>query len=321
MMTIKQIYELGIELGIASDPRGKAGVEKYLARVQREYDDLKPEDKEYFDVERLTNPYADSRIHFGDSGKPVKRILAGIDIGSAEVLLASQLGERGQNIDLILAHHPVGKALADLHGVMDMTVEVYEQLGMPVHTAEKIMEERIREVSRGVHPSNHYQIIDMSRLLSVNLMNTHTITDNLVSRFVLDYVEQNNPETLGDLLKTLNQIPEYAEARRRGSGPKIFAGAPNHRVGKILMEMTGGTNPSNDVYEQLSRVGISTIIGMHMKEDANKKAGEHHMNVVIAGHISSDSLGMNLLLDELEKQGVEIVTCGGLIRYSRTKQK
>jgi hypothetical protein len=41
------------------------------------------------------------------------------------------------------------------------------------------------------------------------------------------------------------------------------------------------------------------------------------MNVVIAGHIASDSLGMNLFLDELEKQGIEVITCGGLMRIKR----
>jgi len=44
------------------------------------------------------------------------------------------------------------------------------------------------------------------------------------------------------------------------------------------------------------------------------------MNVVVAGHISSDSLGMNLFLDELEKKGVEVLTCGGLIRVNRNKK-
>ncbi|MBI5254811.1 hypothetical protein HY932_03485, partial [Candidatus Falkowbacteria bacterium] len=53
------------------------------------------------------------------------------------------------------------------------------------------------------------------------------------------------------------------------------------------------------------------------KDDARDKANEYHMNVVIAGHISSDSLGMNLFLDELEKKGIEIVPCSGLIRVSR----
>ena len=60
---------------------------------------------------------------------------------------------------------------------------------------------------------------------------------------------------------------------------------------------------------------------MHMHEDLLSRANEHHLNVIMAGHMSSDSLGMNLFLDELEKKGVEIVPCGGLIRVSRVKHK
>lgn len=320
MMTIQQIFETALKMAISADPRGEKGVKKYLNRVKKEYEDLKPADKKYFDTERLFNPYADSRLHLGDPKKPVKRILAGIDIGSAEILLASQLNERGKKIDLILAHHPIGRGLADLHGVMDMTTEVYENLGIPVHLAEQITEERMKEVGRSVHPANHFQVIDMAKLLQIDLMNTHTVTDNLVSQYVEKFLKNKKPETINDLLKVLLEIPEYSEAKKVGAGPKLFAGNPRHRVGKFLMEMTGGTNPSQKVYEILSKAGISTIVTMHMKDDAMNKAKEQFMNVVVAGHISSDSLGMNLFLDELEKKGVEVLTCGGLIRVKRNKK-
>jgi putative NIF3 family GTP cyclohydrolase 1 type 2 len=85
--------------------------------------------------------------------------------------------------------------------------------------------------------------------------------------------------------------------------------------------MTGGTEPSGKIYQELSRSGISTIVGMHMRKETLEKAGEVQLNVVTAGHMSSDSLGMNLFLDELEKKGIEIVPCGGLIRVSRNKKK
>jgi len=35
--------------------------------------------------------------------------------------------------------------------------------------------------------------------------------------------------------------------------------------------------------------------------------------------MSSDSLGVNLFLDELEKRGIEIIPCSGFIRVSRAK--
>jgi len=320
-MRVKQVFELGLKMGMAADPRGVKGLKDYLAEIKKDYDNAKPKDKPYLDMDRLSNPYADSRVHIDDGKTEVKRVLTGIDIGESEIILASQLSERGKKIDLVIAHHPVGRGLAGLHDVMDMTVDTYEKLGVPVHVAEKIMEERVKEVGRGVHPSNHYRLIDMARLLKVNLINTHTITDNLVNKFLHDLIGKRKPRTIGDLLDVLLEIPEYQEAKRRSVGPVLFAGSPKHKVGKWLLEMTGGTNPSDKVYKELSQYGISTIVGMHMKDTARDLASEHHMNVVIAGHIASDSLGMNLFLDELEKKGIEIVPCSGLIRVNRNKKK
>jgi len=56
---------------------------------------------------------------------------------------------------------------------------------------------------------------------------------------------------------------------------------------------------------------------MHMTEKHRKQAEKNHINVVIAGHIASDSVGMNLLLDGLEEKGIEILPCSGLIRKRR----
>ena len=57
-----------------------------------------------------------------------------------------------------------------------------------------------------------------------------------------------------------------------------------------------------------------------MGEEHRKEAEKAHLNIVIAGHMSSDSIGMNLFLDELEKKGIEIIPCSGLIRVSRNKK-
>ena len=61
------------------------------------------------------------------------------------------------------------------------------------------------------------------------------------------------------------------------------------------------------------------MICMHMSEDHRKEAEKHHLHVVIAGHVSSDTLGLNLLLDEVEKQErIDILECSGFTRIKRT---
>ncbi len=320
MMTNQEVFDLGVKMGVDADPRGIKGVQKYLKKIQKYYDDLKPSEKKYYDTSKLTNPFPDSGVHVDDGKTKVKRVMAGIDIGPSDILLASQLAERGKKIDLVIAHHPIGKAMASLHEVMEMSVEMYEAMGVPVHLIEKISEDRARDVGHFFHAMNQYQAINMAEILGVNLINTHTITDNLVDNFLRRYFEKTKPETVGDLMESLLEIEEYSIAKKMGFGPMLCAGSPSYRVGKYILEMTGGTEPSPKLYQHLSHSGISTVVGMHMKAEHLQKVSEVQMNVVIAGHISSDSLGMNLYLDELEKKGIEVVPCSGLIRVSRVKK-
>ena len=315
-MNIQEIYKLAIKMGIENDFRLKKQIEKQLKRQKENYEKLPKDKKEIFDKEKLTNPYADSRIHFDNGKKNVKKIMAGIDIDTAEIMLAEEL-----DIENIIAHHPIGMGLTGLDDVMHYQADILEQYGVPINVAESLMKIRISEVSRGVNPENHYKEIDAAKLLNINLLNVHTPADNLVAKFVDNKLKKDKPEYVGDIIKSLLEIPEYKEAAKKGFGPVIFSGSEENRTGKIaLTEITGGTSGSKDIYEKLSQAGIGTVIGMHMSEEHRKEAEKYHINVVIAGHISSDSLGMNLFLDELEKKGIEIVPCSGLIRISRNKK-
>jgi putative NIF3 family GTP cyclohydrolase 1 type 2 len=150
-------------------------------------------------------------------------------------------------------------------------------------------------------------------------MNSHTPCDNLAARFLKNLIEEKKPETVGEVIDILKEIPEYKEAMKIGVGPKIFAGSADNRCGKIAMsEITGGTEGSPKLYEKMAQAGIGTSIAMHISEEHKKEAEAAHVNIVVAGHISSDSLGVNLLIDELEKQGIEIVPCSGFTRFSRS---
>ena len=59
--------------------------------------------------------------------------------------------------------------------------------------------------------------------------------------------------------------------------------------------------------EKLADAGVGTIIGMHMGQELRDEADKHNMHVIIAGHMSSDSVGINLFLDELERHGVKTI--------------
>lgn len=318
-MILQEIYNLAVKMGIKADLRGQDAVFKNLKRIKEKYEKLSSDDKKEFDKEKLTNPFSDTRILTGDPKQKIKTAYVGIDIDSGELMIARYLSKhKGKEIDLVISHHPSGKALAALDEVMHLQAEVLADYGVPINIAEKLMKPRIDEVARGVLASNHNKSVDAARLLDFNFMCVHTPADNLVAQFLKNLIEKKNPETVGEIIKILKEIPEYKIADSQNAGPKIFVGSPENYAGRIAVtEITGGTSGSAQLYEKMSQAGIGTIIGMHMKEEYKKQAEAANINVVIAGHISSDSLGMNLFLDELEKKGVEIIPAAGLIRIKR----
>jgi hypothetical protein len=316
-LKIAEIYKLIVQKGMEADPRGLAEVQKLLDKNRKKFEELKPEEQAEFDQEQLSNPYSDTRVLYGDDEREVKTILAGIDIEMGELLLAEHLAVKGKKIDLVLAHHPEGKALAALHDVMHLQEDILYKLGVPINIAEDIMSSRIAEVKRGLSPLNHNRTVDGAKLLDLPLMCAHTPADNLVTTFLDRLFAERKPETVGDIIKILKEIPEFKEAVKVNAGPTVFVGSKERRAGKIFVDMTGGTGGSEDAYAKLADAGVGTIVGMHIGEKHRKEAEKAHLNVVIAGHMSSDSLGMNLILDELEKQGIEVLCCSGLIRHKR----
>ncbi|MFH1325977.1 MAG: NGG1p interacting factor NIF3 [Candidatus Falkowbacteria bacterium] len=313
-MTTQQIYDLAVTMGMKADLRGQAKVKKYLERTKKLYEKMDKEAKLEFDKDKLTNPYSDTRILFNNGKKEIKKVMMGVDLEGTELMLADKIGD----IDLAISHHPRGLALADLHGVMDLQAQVLADYGVPINIAESVIKPRISEVSRGISPINHNRPVDIAKLLKINYMCVHTPCDNLGANYIKKLIDSKKPELVEDALKMLKDIPEFKEAVKIKAGPTLFVGEPGNSCGKIAVtEFTGGTSGSKEIYEKMAQAGIGTIIGMHMGEEHRRKAEKYHINVIIAGHIASDSLGMNQFLDELEKKGIEVVPVSGLIRVKR----
>ncbi|MCD4690503.1 NGG1p interacting factor NIF3, partial [bacterium] len=288
-------------------------------RTKKKHAGLKGNDRDVFDAERLTNPYADSRILHGADSVEVKSIIMGIDMETPEVLLTDRLQEKGAKIDLIWGHHPEGGALANLSGVMAMQADILHAHGVPINIAEGIMGPRIKQVERGVMVTNHMRAVDAARILDIPMICTHTPADNCVATYLQTLFDTKNPETVGDVLGVLRGIPEYAEAEKMGAGLKVFVGGEERRTGRVLVDMTGGTGGSDKAFEKLAYTSnIGTIVGMHISEKNREQAKKHHINVVIAGHIASDTLGMNILLDGVEKAAkrkFDLIECSGFRRH------
>jgi hypothetical protein len=244
--------------------------------------------------------------------------MVGIDIDVSELLLADRLREKGFDIDLVISHHPSGKAFAQLYKVMELQPAIWEKYGLSENVARGIMKDRIKEVERNLSAVNHNRTVDAARLLGIPYMCIHTAADNCVSTYLQKIFDSEKPKKIANILKILKKMPEYRDAMEHDAGPFILIGEPDTPAGKIFVDMTGGTSGPEKMFARLSQAGIKTIVGMHCKEKSRKIASGEFINYVIAGHMSSDNLGLNLLFDEIEKkQRLNFIECSGFKRFRR----
>ncbi len=288
-MKLLDFYNKAVKFGSELDPRKKISIDSY----------------------------ADTAILYGNKDAEIKKVIVGIDIDVAEILLADNI-RQNQGLDLVIAHHPEGKAWAAFYEVMQLQVDLLAKAGISRQVAGQLLDERKREVERKVLPNNHMRSVDAARLLDIPFMCMHTPADNHAANFIEQLLRKNNPGKLQDIVDILMELPEYKGAAAQAAGPRIILGNPNRPVGNIFVEMTGGTEGPKGALDKLYKAGVRTLVSMHLSEDHFKKIKDMNLNVVIAGHISSDSLGINLLLDKIEKEEkLSIMEYSGFRRFTR----
>ena len=211
----------------------------------------------------------------------VKTIMVGIDIEAPELLIANQLRLSGKKIDVVLGHHPKGKAFSTFYQVIGMQAEINEVQGVPINISEKLIGSRLAEVGRSVAGSNHQRVFDAARLLNIPMITAHTVADNHVVKYLQSGINALKPRYLKDIVDFLNEQPEYQYARTFGNGPFILNGSDKSKPGKIFVDMTGGTEGPVEMFEKLSAAGVGTIVGMHLSERGYKAAQKAKINVII----------------------------------------
>ena len=319
-MKLEKLYKKAVEIGIENDLRGKAEIKTILKEEKEKYKKLKDEEAEYYDKDRLFNPFSDTRVLHGDLNTEIKKVVTGIDMEVGEIIFTYLLNkDQDQKIDLIIAHHPEGYALAQLYDVMKLQADLLASYGITISVAEQLLEKRISEVERRLMPVNHNRSVDIARVFGIPMICIHTPADNCVTNYLKKRFEKEKPYKLKDLMKILNNISEYKKSAKLQVPPKIVSGSEDSKCGKIFVDMTGGTGGSKDIFEKYANSGVSTLVGMHMSEEHLENAKKAKLNVVIAGHISSDNLGLNLLFDELEKE--EKLEFIGISGFERIKKK
>ncbi len=316
-MTLREIYEFAIRKGFDVDPRGKAFLEEKLTALREAFETMSEADREVFDEERLTNPFGDTRIVCGDPDCEVRRAMVGIDIHGQEILAARMLSDQGTRIDAIVAHHAtdLGRPLASVLDAMEPQIQMMADVGVPYHVAEKLVKAESGDRDRG----ENYRHVALAELMGIPIVGIHSTPDHMATKYVHTLVANEKPRTAGELVDLFREIPESKDSSRKGVPPKVLVGDRDGSLGdRIYYCLTGGWNPSTAGFQKLADAGVGTVVMVLAGEDHKKIARENQMSIVRFPHYATDSLGLNLLLDDMiEESPMEIVQCSNFVRVSR----
>lgn len=244
-------------------------------------------------------------------GANIKKVVFGVDMEAAEMLIAKQIGA-----DAVITHHPKGgKPMINLHVVMENQIDRMVTAGVPINKAQKALQERKEQVARASHVGNYDRAVSAAKVLEMPFMGIHSPADLLAERTVQEHLDKalagNDKATIKDVIDTLLQLPEYAKTDAK---PVVRVGSEKDYAGKVFVTMAGGTGGGAKVAKAYFEAGVGTLVVMHMPDDVIKAVKEQGIgNVIVAGHMASDSVGINKVIAYLESKGLEVIRFAGVI--------
>ncbi len=251
----------------------------------------------------------DSAIYV--KGTELKRVMFGIDIGAAELLLARQLG-----CDGVIAHHPAGgSAKLNFPEVLTRHVELMVEHGVSTPVARDAIQPMLTRALLRSQTENFDHVPSVARLLEMPFLNVHLPLDELGRRMMVDTIETHletleQPPLVQDAIDALNSMPEFAEALTRIMVP---VGAVDRPLGRIAVVHGAGTNGGYSVARAYFEAGINSVLYIHVAPDeAQRLRNDTNGNLIVSGHIASDMVGINPFVAKLEESGVEVIRMSGL---------
>jgi len=246
----------------------------------------------------------DSAIYV--SGENIRKVLFGIDATVPELLLAKQLG-----YDAVIAHHPPGGTAAiNFHQVFKRHIQQMVMAGVPVAEAEKAVNKKLEQLEVEAHTRNYAQAVDVAKLLKMPYMNIHTPLDEIGRKIMSEQINSRIKKN-SKLQEVVSALKELGEFKNAVTEIKIRLGKPENPAGKVVVSHGAGTNGGYEIAKTYFNHGIGTVIYIHISAvDLEKLKTEGAGNLIVTGHVASDSVGINPLIKELEKRNISVTSIG-----------
>jgi putative NIF3 family GTP cyclohydrolase 1 type 2 len=257
------------------------------------------------EIAELKETPEDSAIYV--KGENIRRVLFGIDAGVPELLLAKELG-----YDAVIAHHPQGgTAHVDFHKVFNRHIRQMVDAGISLEDAEAAIGKKLEELEVTDHIRNYGHAVDAARLLKMPYMNIHTPLDEVGRRIMAQQIKKKigKDARVKDVVDALNELPEFSNAATK---IKIRLGKAENPAGKVVVSHGAGTNGGYEIAKAYFSHGVKTLVYILISiGDLSKlRADQESGNLVVTGHVASDSVGINPFIRELERKSVSVTTIG-----------
>lgn len=242
------------------------------------------------------------------AGDDIETALVGIDLESPEIQLADREG-----YDLVLAHHPTGdEARHDFTDVLEKQAEFMVAHGVPEDVARDAASDIIDRMDHGAHSMNYRHNPSVAELLDQPYMNIHLAPDEVGRRKMADVADRfDADDEVGAFIDALGELPEFEDAM---TDIKLRVGDEGNELGEVAVHHAAGTNGGEDVASAYFDHGVDTVLYIHVGAgDTEALQAEYgdDKNLVVTGHIASDAIGLNVLIDELEERGVDCTPISG----------
>jgi hypothetical protein len=243
----------------------------------------------------------------------VRRALFGIDVDAADLLVAKE-----QGYDLVIAHHPTGgSAVIDFPKVLAKHGDILRRHGVPAAAASSAVQELLDDREPRAHAENYDHLPSLARMIGIGLMCIHNPCDE-IGRHVMDETLRDRlpaKPRVRDAVEVLETIPEFRAAQTK---IVVRMGKAENPLGKWAVHHGAGTNGGVPVARAAFDHGIDTVFYIHIDAGALRRLWEVYgregsKNLVVTGHLVSDSIGINVLVRELRARGLHVDTYSGII--------
>ena len=255
-------------------------------------------------------------------GENIKKVLAGLEINNAELVLAKVMG-----YDCVVGQHTRTTDLKGCSKLMeDLPYKALIAAGLPALEAQKAVSGRTAKADDNKHAINYNREVSAAEVLGLPFICisslSNTLSEQKLQKHLDKYFADKPLALLSEVLAALQEFPEYDSWTMK---PEIIVGEPESHAGKIVAVVNGlvegglpdpyvGLSDDSAVLKAFFKAGVGTLIVPSIDEATEKTVKEQKIgNLIVAGHMPVDSIGINAIIAEWEKQGVKVDKFCGIL--------